>query len=66
MRAPSTIPMTIDELARKIEETATRIGARVRDVSPEDLHLILWNLLRPKKDPGDFLLKRVGEDRWAR
>jgi hypothetical protein len=58
--------MDPNELARKIEETAARIGPRVKDISPEDLHLILWNLLRPKKDPGDFLLKRVGENRWAR
>lgn len=58
--------MDPEELARKIEETAARIAPRVPGVSPEDLHLILWNLLRPKKDPGDFLLKRIGEDRWAR
>jgi hypothetical protein len=58
--------MDSNELARKIAETAARIGPRVKDVSPEDLHLIIWNLLRPKKNPGDFLLKRVGENRWAR
>jgi hypothetical protein len=58
--------MTPEELARKIAETAARIGPRVRNISPEDLHQILWNLLRPKKNPGDFLLKRIGDDRWAR
>ncbi len=58
--------MEPEELARKIEETAARIGPRVTDVSPEDLYMILWNILRPKKDPADFLLKRIGDNRWAR
>ena len=58
--------MKPEELARKIERTAARIGPGLRHISPEDLHLILWNLFRTKKDPGDFLLKRVGKDRWAR
>ncbi len=58
--------MTPAALARKIENAAARIGPRLTHISPEDLRLILWNLFRPKKDPGDFLLKRVGKNRWAR
>ena len=58
--------MKPDVLARKIEKAAARIGPRLAHISPEDLRLILWNLFRTKKDPGDFLLKRVGNNRWAR
>ncbi len=53
-------------LNQKINQTAQKLQKKLKDIPLETLHLILWNLFREKKDPGDFLLKKVGKNRWAR
>ncbi len=58
--------MSAKQLSQKIESVARTLRPKLKNISDEDLHLILWNLFRKKKDPGDFLLKKVGENRWAR
>jgi hypothetical protein len=59
--------MKASQLDKKIREAAAKVRPLLKKaISEEDLHLILWNLFRVKKDPGDFLLKPVGKNRWAR
>lgn len=58
--------MSPQELQDKIKITADRLYPTLKDVSREDLELILWNIFREKKDPFDFLLKAIAPNKWAR
>lgn len=58
--------MTPLELKNKVQDFADRLEGKVKGVDRNELELILWNLFREKKDPFDFLLKRVGENKFAR
>lgn len=58
--------MNVKELNDKIDKKAKELSKELKDIPIEDIHLILWNIYREKKDPGDFLLKKIGPDQWAR
>ena len=58
--------MTPIELQQKITTLANRLETIVSGVDRSDMELILWNIYREKKDPTDFLLKKVCKDGFAR
>jgi hypothetical protein len=50
------------KLAREIEQWHRKLAPVLPDIDPEDLHLILWSLLRRKYGGHHhFLLKRKGK-----
>jgi hypothetical protein len=53
------------ELQDKVKKVADQLQNKVEGVDRGDLELILWNIFRIKKNPTDFLLKKVG-DGYAR
>lgn len=44
-----------ERLARRIKTWRKRIEREVAGIDPHDLELILWSLLRPKKDRRFFI-----------
>jgi len=59
--AQNHLGMSPLELEKKIKVTADRLESCLPSIDRPDLELILWNLFREKKNPVDFILKKVGE-----
>ena len=55
------------KLAREIERWQKKLAPKLSDIDPEDLHLILWSLLRRKYGGRHhFLLRRRKDGAYVR
>lgn len=50
---------------KKVNRYTRKLAKEFPDILIHDLHLIVFNLFKPKLWPKRFLLKRVGEDKYV-
>lgn len=50
---------------KKVNRYTKRLAKEFPDILIHDLHLIVFNLLKPKSWDRRFLLKRIGKDKYV-